>query len=136
MLRVWPPSGGLKISFGIVGLPVFCPTFEQEPEAEHDLLSHVSVVSHRRARALSARGRQLAHEPRAYRRAVPPVPRRPALARGRGVPPVRLALDRRDPGAPPLLLPRLPLPLQRHLRHGLPQLAPADLEVVPRDRAD
>src|SRR5262249_47431459 len=42
--------------------------------------------------------------------------------------------DQRAPGGAPLLLLRLPALLQSPLRSRVPQLAPADLEVVPRDR--
>ena len=74
---------------------------------------------------------------RRVRAGVPRLPLRPALARRRRVP----ALHRDDAAAlarVPLevALLRVPLPVQRHRRHALPQLAPAGLEVVRRRPPD
>ena len=59
-----------------------------------------------------------------------------ALARRRPLPALRLGRHGPARGAQEVLLPVVPLPLQRHVRDAVPQLAPPDLEVVPDHLAD
>ena len=130
--RVQPREAGFRHPSSDEARGPFLANTKERREMRTDHRTH-DVTALRRALARKTAGPAGERRPEARRArgALPPLPPAPALARRRRVP----ALRRARPAAlarvarqVALLL--VPLPVQRHRRHALPQLAPAALEVV------